>query len=137
MFRLTTFHKQRFFVIFFSLLAFSVGIYLILYLFNNNIILYTTPSKIVNQTNDLAFYRLGGTVKKNSVTDLSKINQVRFTLYDDKNEIIVTYKGLLPSLFAEEQFAVVYGSLTTDNTFLAKELLAKHDETYKPKKTNS
>ena len=45
----------------------------------------------------------------------------------------VTYNGILPDLFREGQGVVTLGSLRPDGTFLASEVLAKHDETYMPK----
>jgi len=43
----------------------------------------------------------------------------------------VAFTGVLPDLFAEGQGMVALGSLR-DGTFVASEVLAKHDETYMP-----
>ncbi|HKQ30207.1 MAG TPA: cytochrome c maturation protein CcmE, partial [Burkholderiales bacterium] len=40
--------------------------------------------------------------------------------------------GILPDLFREGQGVVVQGRLGTDKRFVAREVLAKHDEKYMP-----
>jgi cytochrome c-type biogenesis protein CcmE len=45
----------------------------------------------------------------------------------------VTYTGILPDLFREEQGVITEGSFGTDGTFVADSVLAKHDENYMPK----
>ena len=49
-----------------------------------------------------------------------------------KNEVIVSYKGALPNLFAEEKGVVVEGKLKDKKYFIADKILAKHDENYMP-----
>jgi len=49
-------------------------------------------------------------------------------------EIQVSFKGILPDLFSEGESAVVTGEMTGERTFLAEEVLAKHDESYEPVK---
>ena len=44
-----------------------------------------------------------------------------------------TYAGILPDLFREGQGVVAEGTLEPDGRFTAREVLAKHDETYMPK----
>ena len=44
----------------------------------------------------------------------------------------VTFTGILPDLFAEGQGMIGLGQMQ-DGTFVATEILAKHDETYMPK----
>ena len=58
---------------------------------------------------------------------------VRFLLTDQKSEVLVRYAGLLPDLFREGQGIVAQGQLGSDGTFVAKEVLAKHDERYMPR----
>ena len=57
---------------------------------------------------------------------------VRFTVTDYQNELIINYEGILPDLFDENAGVVVRGNLKTDGTFKAIEVLAKHDENYMP-----
>ena len=66
-----------------------------------------------------------GSVKTNN-------NEIKFVITDFKNEIIVSYKGTVPALFAEGKGVVAEGRLEDKNFFLAKRILAKHDENYMP-----
>ena len=69
-------------------------------------------------------------VKKNSVSVTAE--ELRFTISDLKNEIIVSYSGAVPNLFEEEKGVVAEGYLKDKNFFLATRILAKHDENYMP-----
>jgi cytochrome c-type biogenesis protein CcmE len=52
---------------------------------------------------------------------------------DGASSVEVTYNGILPDLFREGQGVVALGTLRRDGTFVASEVLAKHDETYMPR----
>ena len=52
---------------------------------------------------------------------------------NEASAIPVTYSGILPDLFVENSGVVAEGSLQADGTFLATNLLAKHDENYVPR----
>ena len=69
-------------------------------------------------------------VKKDSITTSS--TEIKFIITDLKNEIIVSYKGTVPSLFLEEKGVVAEGKLTDKKFFVADRILAKHDENYMP-----
>ena len=71
-------------------------------------------------------------VKKSSI--LVKGNEIKFIVTDLKNEIIVSYKGTVPNLFAEGKGVVAEGILKDKKFFIANTILAKHDETYMPPK---
>ncbi len=58
---------------------------------------------------------------------------VSFALTDQVNEVKVSYEGILPDLFREGQGIVAQGRIGADGTFVASEVLAKHDENYMPK----
>ena len=58
---------------------------------------------------------------------------ITFTVTDTLSELPVTYTGILPDLFREGQGVVAEGTLSADGSFTAREVLAKHDETYMPK----
>tara|TARA_B110000902_G_scaffold148063_1_gene170731 strand:+ start:629 stop:892 length:264 start_codon:yes stop_codon:yes gene_type:complete len=74
--------------------------------------------------------RVGGMVKKGSLI----INQknIQFVVTDFENEILISYSGTVPNLFAEEKGVVAEGSLSDKNFFIANRILAKHDENYMP-----
>jgi cytochrome c-type biogenesis protein CcmE len=76
--------------------------------------------------------RLGGLVEEGSVERLADGVTVAFRVTDLSESVPVTYKGLLPDLFREGQGVVTEGTLAANGTFVAREVLAKHDETYMP-----
>ena len=69
-------------------------------------------------------------VKENSVNVNNE--QIIFVITDFKNEINVTYSGLVPNLFQENKGVVAEGFLKDKNYFKAVKILAKHDENYMP-----
>ncbi|EAR52818.1 cytochrome c-type biogenesis protein CcmE [Oceanicola granulosus HTCC2516] len=76
-------------------------------------------------------FRLGGLVVEGSIVrDAGET--VRFEVTDGAETIPVTYTGILPDLFAENQGMIGQG-VYAGGTFEAREILAKHDETYEPK----
>ena len=76
--------------------------------------------------------RLGGLVEAGSVAH-GDGGQVRFRVTDNAASTPVIYQGDLPDLFKEEQGVVVEGEFRADRTFVARQVLAKHDETYMPR----
>ena len=71
-------------------------------------------------------------VKENSLVKLQDSLKVSFKIHDLEKEINVHYEGILPDLFSEGQGVVMTGKLINKNTFIASEVLAKHDENYMP-----
>ena len=69
-------------------------------------------------------------LKKKSII----INQkdIQFIVTDFENEILISYSGAVPNLFAEEKGVVAEGRLRDKNFFIADRILAKHDENYMP-----
>jgi len=76
-------------------------------------------------------FRLGGMVTKGSVQRAPGSLEVRFVVTDFKHDIPVSYTGVLPDLFREGQGVVAHGRMSSA-TFVADEVLAKHDEKYMP-----
>jgi cytochrome c-type biogenesis protein CcmE len=74
--------------------------------------------------------RLGGMVKTGSI--LTKKDEINFIITDFKNEIIVSFSGSAPNLFAEEKGVIAEGKLRDKKFFIADRILAKHDENYMP-----
>ena len=128
------FLTQRIIVIFFFLLLTSVGLAILLYTFNNNIVLYETPSTVLNNQHvegNSKLIRVGGIVKEGSIKYINGI--VEFIIHDNKREMRAVYKGVVPSLFKEGQNVIIYGKFSKhEEQFEVKELLAKHDENYIP-----
>lgn len=77
--------------------------------------------------------RLGGMVETGSLkTDADGVT-IRFVVGDGKARVPVKFKGITPDLFKEGSGVVAEGKLGADGTFVADNLLAKHDEKYVPR----
>ncbi|TCJ39051.1 cytochrome c maturation protein CcmE [Parafrankia sp. BMG5.11] len=77
--------------------------------------------------------RLGGMVETGSMVTRPDGVTVDFVVGDGKARVPVRYSGILPDLFVEGSGVVAEGRLQTDGTFVADNLLAKHDENYVPR----
>jgi cytochrome c-type biogenesis protein CcmE len=77
--------------------------------------------------------RLGGMVEKGSLRHEADGVTIRFTVTDGKAQVPVTFKGIAPDLFREGSGVVAEGAFDTQGTFVASNLLAKHDERYMPR----
>lgn len=77
--------------------------------------------------------RLGGMVEKGSLKTGSDGVTVNFIVEDGKARVPVTFRGIVPSLFVEGSGVVAEGRLEANGTFVADNLLAKHDENYVPR----
>ena len=98
----------------------------------DNVLYFYSPSEI-GKSNEIILndnMRIGGMVKKGSIE--ANQNEIRFIITDFKNEIIVSYRGAVPALFAEGKGVVAEGKLQDKKFFLAKRMLAKHDDNYLP-----
>ena len=76
-------------------------------------------------------FRLGGLVEEGSVR--TEGATTFFVVTDLNRTILASYTGVLPDLFREGQGVVAEGTIGADGRFTAREVLAKHDETYMPK----
>ena len=124
--------KNRILFLLFIFLLSIVSVFFIIKSLNKNILYFSSPSEIKNRE-DIPFgkaMRVGGMVKKNSIT----INQkdIQFVVTDFENEILISYTGTVPNLFADEKGVVAEGRLSDKNFFIADRILAKHDENYMP-----
>ena len=77
--------------------------------------------------------RLGGMVERGSLKTQPDGVTVAFVVGDGKARVPVRFTGITPSLFVEGSGVVAEGKLGADGTFLADNLLAKHDERYVPR----
>ena len=121
------------------MVIFAAGCAVIFYNLRGNLVFFYSPSELIEKEKSISQkVRLGGMVKRNSVEKKMiteneiKIQKVTFKITDFKNEIIVSYKGILPDLFKEGQGVVVEGKLNDQKDFVALNVLAKHDENYMP-----
>ena len=123
---------QRLIIIIFSLVLIASAIFLILFNSKKNFVFFLTPTELINSSNiTTQDIRIGGYVKANSFIKLEN-NSYKFIITDKKNEIKVTYSGILPDLFREGQGAVIEGKIIKKNKFLASRIFTKHDENYMP-----
>tara|TARA_B110000914_G_C15394402_1_gene414058 strand:- start:447 stop:875 length:429 start_codon:yes stop_codon:yes gene_type:complete len=110
----------------------ATAIFFIIKNLNSNILYFRTPTDIKNKE-DIKIgilMRIGGMVKNNSISTDEK--EIKFTVTDFKNEIIVTYTGTVPNLFSEGKGVIAEGKLKDKKFFIADRILAKHDENYMP-----
>ena len=120
-------------LIFLSIFALSIILTIfLLKTLRNNVLYFYSPSE-VSKSDENSFknnIRLGGMVKPGSVE--TDNNKIKFIVTDYEKEIIVIYQGTVPALFAEGKGVVAEGKLQDKKIFLAKRILAKHDENYMP-----
>ncbi len=76
--------------------------------------------------------RLGGMVEAGSVKKAGDGVTVNFLVTDGRATTPVTFAGIVPDLFREKSGVVAEGSFQPDGSFVASNLLAKHDEKYMP-----
>ena len=123
--------KLRFFFITFILLTLILSVFLVLKSLEENVVYFKSPSEVKLITEiDSKKIRIGGMVKKNSIEMSS--NEINFIITDFKNEINVTYSGVVTNLFSEGKGVVAEGYLKDRSFFNASKILAKHDENYMP-----
>ena len=128
--------KLRISFILLILITLILSIFLILKSLEENVVYFQSPSEIkVFSEIKKNKIRLGGMVKNNSIS--VQPEELKFIITDFKNEIIVTYSGVVPNLFAEGKGVVAEGYLKDKNFFLATKILAKHDENYMPPEVKS
>lgn len=120
--------QNRLKIILLYLVIGAAGVYTILYNLEDSIVFFYPPSKI-NVKNGVEF-RVGGLVKSGSIHKQAA-DTISFTITDDIKDLQISYQGVLPALFRENQGIVAVGKLSGD-IFIARELLTKHDENYSP-----
>ena len=96
--------------------------------------LYTPEEVLAGKVPTDQVFRLGGLVKKGSLTRDSSKLEARFIVRDNRNnEITVVTNKILPDLFQEGKSQISRGKMGEDGLFYAIEVLAKHDSEYMPK----
>jgi cytochrome c-type biogenesis protein CcmE len=112
----------------------AVAVGLSLRAFQENLLYFYTPSQaLAGEPPAGRKFRLGGLVEKGSVRRENGAMEVRFSVTDNKERLIVAYDGVLPDLFRDGQGVIAMGYLEPGNLFRAEEVLAKHDENYMPR----
>ena len=106
---------------------------LVLNAFQSNLVFFFSPTQVAaGEAPKGKPFRIGGMVKDGTIQREADGVTLRFVITDTEKDIVVAYKGILPDLFKEGKGAVAQGRLSDDGVFVAKEVLAKHDENYMP-----
>jgi cytochrome c-type biogenesis protein CcmE len=114
-----------------GLVSIGIAATLILNSFRSNLVFFYTPSQIAaGEAPKERAFRIGGLVKSGSL-QRDGIT-AHFIVTDTAKEVPVAYTGILPDLFREGKGVVAQGKLGADGSFVASEVLAKHDENYMP-----
>ena len=101
--------------------------------FRQNVTFFFDPSQVAaGKVPTGERFRLGGMVKEGSLHRAPGSLEAHFVVTDFSHEVPVSYSQVLPDLFREGAGVVAHGRLQSDGTFVADEVLAKHDEKYMP-----
>lgn len=112
------------------LAASGIVVALVLNAFQSNMVFFYSPSQVsANEAPADRTFRVGGMVEEGSV--VREGMNVRFVVTDTAQTVPVRYTGILPDLFQEGKGVVAQGRLE-NGVFVAREVLAKHDENYMP-----
>ena len=123
---------RRLLVVLASLGLLGAASALVLTAVEDSLVFFYTPSDLAERpARPDSLFRLGGLVEAGSVRKEGATTF--FNVTDLTRTIPASYTGVLPDLFREGQGVVAEGTLTADGKFTAREVLAKHDETYMPK----
>jgi cytochrome c-type biogenesis protein CcmE len=130
--------KRRLLLILALLVAAAIATALVALALQRNVAYLYTPSEVLSGeagpdvASGAARFRLGGMVAKGSFQRASGSMEAHFAVDDGDARLPVVYTGILPDLFRENQAVVATGRMQGD-TFVAEQVLAKHDENYMPK----
>jgi cytochrome c-type biogenesis protein CcmE len=130
--------RRRLYIVGGFMLIFAAAAALVLMAFEENIVFFYSPSELARkmETQPIPLgrrLRIGGLVEEGSVQRDTDGITITFRVTDLVEVLPVRFRGLLPDLFREGQGIVAEGSVAQNGTFVATEVLAKHDETYMPK----
>lgn len=130
--------RRRLWLILGVVAAASLATTLVVLALQRNVAYLYTPAEILSGkagesvSSGTAKFRLGGMVAANSFKRTGGSMEAHFLVTDGDAQLPVVYTGILPDLFREKQAVVATGRMQ-GGTFIAEQVLAKHDETYVPK----
>jgi len=125
--------RRRLYVVIGAMVLLSAATALVIGAFRDNLVFFFSPTELVE--NSIAVgqrIRIGGLVEDGSFVRDEDGLTVHFSITDLNQNIRVSYRGILPSLFREGQGVIVQGRLENSDHFIADEVMAKHDENYMP-----
>ena len=124
--------QRRIQIIALAAVALVVATGLVGYAMRDGINFFRSPTQVVTEPpSEGEVFRIGGLVERGSIIR-GQGETITFKVTDTKTEIPISYTGVLPDLFSEGTGMVATGTME-NGVFVASEILAKHDETYKPK----
>ena len=124
--------KRRIQVIALAVVALTLATGLIGYAMRDGINFFRSPTEVLAEPpRETEVFRIGGLVEEGSLKR-GQGQAIEFNVTDGNGVVPVTYSGILPDLFEENQGMIGTGSYV-NGVFEATEILAKHDETYMPK----
>lgn len=124
-------HKQRLITLLAAILLLSIAAAFALFALQQNLSFYFTPSEIeFNKLSNNKTIRVGGIVVAGSFKRIKDL-EVNFYITDLEQNLEVHFIGVLPDLFREGQGIVAVGKMR-EKYFNATQILAKHDENYRP-----
>ena len=100
--------------------------------FQENLLYFFSPSQVAAGQAPHRVFRLGGMVLADSLEREPGSLTVTFVVTDNVHSVPVRYTGALPDLFREGAGAVAIGRMDPSGSFVAEQILAKHDENYMP-----
>jgi cytochrome c-type biogenesis protein CcmE len=101
--------------------------------FQDNLLYFYSPSDVLaGKAPAERSFRVGGMVTEGSFHRPAGSLEATFVVTDFAHDVTVKYTGVLPDLFREGQGVIARGRLASDGSFVAEEVLAKHDENYMP-----
>ncbi len=125
---------QRLVLLLVALMALIGAALLATWALRNQASYFYVPSEIIaNRPDASRAVRLGGMVERGSLKTAVDGVTVNFIVGDGTARVPVRFSGIVPSLFVEGSGVVAEGRLGADGTFVADNLLAKHDEKYVPR----
>lgn len=126
--------RARLYLVLLFLAALGVAATLTLMALKDNIAYFRSPTEVASgvypEQGTGRSFRLGGMVEAGSVK--RDHDMISFRVTDFQNAVPVRYRGVVPDLFREGQGVVVEGKIEEGKVFVARQLLAKHDEKYVP-----
>jgi cytochrome c-type biogenesis protein CcmE len=123
---------RRIQIIVVAFVALALSTALIGYAMKDGINYFRSPTQVTTEPpRQGEVFRIGGLVEVGSLVR-DQGDTITFSVTDTKTTVPVRFQGILPDLFAEGAGMVAMGQMQ-DGTFVATEILAKHDEKYMPK----
>lgn len=126
--------NQRLTLLLLAVAAGMAAVFLFMWGIRGNASYFYAPADVVREGMPLGrSVRIGGMVKAGSLQRLPDGVTIRFLVGDETEATIaVRFTGITPELFREDSGVIAEGRFQPDGSFVASEILARHDENYMP-----